>query len=152
MKSTSLFKNLGMSRSKYRCGELQSFPHGFLGLWRKKKNVTTCINLYVNVFSFIYSDMNFNIVIVCDIQSSYSVNMVFILPDFFGRLLAEFKYCCVFWSNSGKWGVQKSFDWHILYLVNPTYGDMGPKDVWPGLNNSGMKWFVTCCHFCEVSV
>lgn len=55
--------------------------------------------------------MNFNIiVIVCDIQSSYPVNMVFNLPALFGRLVAEFEYCCVAWSNSGGKGVQNSFD------------------------------------------
>lgn len=62
--------------------------------------------IYMYILLFIYSNMNFNIiVIVCDIQSSYPVNMVFNLPALFGRLMAEFEYCCVV----GR-GVQNSFD------------------------------------------
>lgn len=51
------------------------------------------------ILLFIYSDMNFNIIIiVCDIQSSYPVNMDFNLPALFGRLVTEFEYCYVVWS------------------------------------------------------
>ena len=57
------------------------------------------------ILLFIYSNMNFNIVIVCDIQSSYPVNMVFNLSALFGRLMAEFEYRCVV----GR-GAQNSFD------------------------------------------
>lgn len=52
-----------------------------------RRNVTLLHGLiYMEILLFIYSDMNFNIiVIVCDIQSSYPVNMVFNLPALFGR-------------------------------------------------------------------
>lgn len=91
-------------------------PHGFLGLWRKKKYYSaTLINLYVCVF--VYSNMSFtHIVIVCALQSPYPVNMEFKLPSFFGRLVADFEYCCVAWNIQvgAEWN---SFDWHILYFL-----------------------------------
>lgn len=47
-------KYLGLSRSTYGWGELQSFPHSFLGLWRKKNCYSaTWINLYVSFLLFI---------------------------------------------------------------------------------------------------
>lgn len=77
-----------------------------------RRNVTLLHGLiYMYILLFIYSDMNFNIiVIVCEIQSSYPVNMVFNLPALFGRPVAEFEYCCVVWSNAVGRGVPNSFD------------------------------------------
>lgn len=60
---------------------------------------------------FIYSDMNFNIiVIVCDIQSSYLVITVFLHAFLFCFWETEFEYRCVSQENSGGSGVQNSFD------------------------------------------
>lgn len=58
-----------------------------------RRNVTLLQGfIYMYILLFIYSNMNFNIItIVCDIQSSYPVDVDFNLPALFGRLVTEFE-------------------------------------------------------------
>lgn len=50
------------------------------------------IKLYVHFVVYVFWYEFSIIVVVCGVQSSYPVNMVFNLPALFGRLVAEFEY------------------------------------------------------------